>query len=444
MNYEKVLPLLRRRGNLVEQLHKIIDAVETEKRDLTADEERIFDDGIAEIERLNGEINQEYGIRTKVDRAGRTRFEYVRSLVADLNNPLEEPVRPDPSGIYFETKEGEIRGYMPGETMVRAWGDYNLPDRIQPEELSTGRWFKGIVTGDWRGAEAEKRVMSSFDDTLGGYLLPTPLSDRVIDLARAASVLIRAGALTLPMDTKTLILARVTSDPTGYWKKEGDKGTVSDMELGDIRLESKTLMALIRVNGELFEDAPNLSSVIENALAQALALEMDSSGMFGTGTDSEPQGLYNDGDISEVDMGTNGAAISDFSDLISAMQKIYEANGTPRVAVYSPRTWADYTSLKETGGQPLKAPADVEALKKLVSTQIPNDLTKGTSSDASVAFLGGFENVLWGLRQNLRVELSREEGESFERYRVAIRAIMRGDFNTARPTQICMINGIIP
>ena len=71
------------------------------------------------------------------------------------------------------------------------------------------------------GAEAERRVMGDLTGAHGGFLMPDPISANVIDLARNASVVIRAGAITIPMTTKTLRLARVVTDPTPTWRQEG-------------------------------------------------------------------------------------------------------------------------------------------------------------------------------------------------------------------------------
>ena len=51
------------------------------------------------------------------------------------------------------------------------------------EQVSFSRYPKCLATGDWDGAQHE-RALSEGTLTAGGHLVPTPLSSRVIDLAR--------------------------------------------------------------------------------------------------------------------------------------------------------------------------------------------------------------------------------------------------------------------
>ena len=342
------------------------------------------------------------------------------------------------SGYGQGTNPDELRLYRHDESMADAF-PYNLPDGIRANELSFGRWAVGLLTGNWRNAEAERRTMGTFDDTLGGYVTPTPISQRVIDLARNKSVLMGAGMLTAPMESNTLTIARVTQDPTGVWKAEGASHTPSDVNFGPIVLNAKTLMASTKISIELIEDSgPSAAQVIENSLAQSMAVEMDRAGLFGTGANSEPLGIYNAEGLSQVDP---NAALTDYEDFVDAWVKCLEANGMPSVKLYSPAVAGVLAKLTmATELAPLPAPKPVEDLRTLISTQIPNTL--GGGADRSVAFVGGFENVLMGVRNNIRIEASREAGDSFEKGLVWIRAYMRGDFAVTQPAQICKITNI--
>jgi HK97 family phage major capsid protein len=64
------------------------------------------------------------------------------------------------------------------------------------EGLSLGRGIAAHLTGNWRGAEAEHRVMGSTIGSTGGFFVPDPVSANVIDLVRNVSVLSAAGAPT--------------------------------------------------------------------------------------------------------------------------------------------------------------------------------------------------------------------------------------------------------
>jgi HK97 family phage major capsid protein len=91
------------------------------------------------------------------------------------------------------------------------------------EPFSLGKYVRGIITGEWRGAE--RRAMSEGSGGAGQYLVPSPLAAGIIDKARNASVLFRAGARTIPMDNQTLSMARLATDPTAGWHSEA--GTIT-------------------------------------------------------------------------------------------------------------------------------------------------------------------------------------------------------------------------
>jgi len=61
------------------------------------------------------------------------------------------------------------------------------------QNASFGKWLKGTIMGDWRGAD-EERAMSIGTPSAGGYLVPTPLALGIIDLARNQSRILEAGA----------------------------------------------------------------------------------------------------------------------------------------------------------------------------------------------------------------------------------------------------------
>lgn len=54
-----------------------------------------------------------------------------------------------------------------------------------------------------------------------------------------------------------------------------------------------SIAALVRVSVELLEDVPQFAGQIEGKISAALALEVDRVGLFGSGSASEPLGIYN-------------------------------------------------------------------------------------------------------------------------------------------------------
>ncbi|MGD9608961.1 MAG: phage major capsid protein [Desulfovibrionaceae bacterium] len=342
-------------------------------------------------------------------------------------------------------REGEVRVLRPEDKLADVCRR-DLIDGIKPEDLSLGRVLRGLVTGEWAGAEAEKRaVMAEGTSSLGGVLIPTPLAAQVIDLARNQAVVFRAGASTVPMTANTLKMCKVTGDMSASWREENAAITASEMSFDSLSFTAKALAAICTISIELLEDAGNVNGLIENSIAQALALELDRAALFGSGVAPEPLGLNGVTGVQSISMGDNGAALTGYSPFTLAMQKLYEKNAVPGAFVYSPRTWAALEGLVDTTGQPLAAPASFASASKLVSNQIPNTLTQGTASNASSVFCGAWSNLMVGMRTSLTLEASRVAGaDAFSKMQVLIRAYLRADVQVARPDHFVKIVGVIP
>lgn len=313
------------------------------------------------------------------------------------------------------------------------------------EGLSLGKFVRGFVTGQWENADLERRAMAEGSVGSGGAMVPTPLSARVIDLIRNQSVVMRAGATTVPMSAPTLKLARLTTDPTAAWTAENATITSSDGVFEAVDFTARKLAALVKISTELIEDS-NADAVIENALAQVLALELDRVALFGTGTAPQPKGIhaYATSIIAETSMGTNGAQLTSFDPFSDAYFAIMGNNITPKVVIYSPRTAKSVDLLKSSVDlTPLPPPESFKNLTKLVSNQISNALTQGSSSVASSAFVGDFAGLGIGMRTQLVIEASREAGTAFQDGQVWIRAYLRGDVQLLRPTAFNVIRGIL-
>jgi HK97 family phage major capsid protein len=186
----------------------------------------------------------------------------------------------------------------------------------------------------------------------------------------------------------------------------------------------------------------NIEAALSNALAQALAREIDRVAMFGSGTAPEPRGVYTTAGISTISMGTNGAAIGNYDPIVDAVTALASANApAPTAAIMAPRTFGSLSKVKDSTGQPITAPAIVSGLPMLRTTAVPINQTQGTSTIASSILVGDFSNLLIGVRQSLRIELLR--GPFMDRLQVGFLAHLRADVAVAQPAAFCRIVGVL-
>lgn len=420
--------LRRERARLQLQARELLDRAENEGRaNLSGAEDAEWKAAMAGIRELDGEIEEREAER--------------RAAGYTVDG---DPPRPDPDDGFFRTalRPGEVRVLEPSESIREGWR-FSLPSGVNERDLNLGRWLRGILTGRWDGAEAERRAMSGGADVAGGWLVPEPLAARIIDLARNKAVCFQAGARTVPMTSAALHLARVASDPTAYWRHENVAVTKSEMTFERVTLTARTLAAIATASVELVEDAENLGEVVERALSQALAVEVDRVALLGTGAAAEPLGVQNTTGIGSVAL---SASLSNYDCFVQAVQAVEEANHVAPTVVFAPRTKSELAQLK-TGitndNTPLKPPDAYAELRKLVSNQVPITLGGGTDS---IAFVGDFSKMLIGIRTELRIEASREASDSsnnaFTELQVWIRGYVRGDVALEDAGAFAAITGI--
>lgn len=105
------------------------------------------------------------------------------------------------------------------------------------KKLDLGKYIRGAITGDWNGADAERRSMTT---STGGVVIPQVLSAEVLDTARNISFFTDAGCPVVPLVNGNMVIARVSSDPSFKFYDEMSEATESSMELEGVELKAKT------------------------------------------------------------------------------------------------------------------------------------------------------------------------------------------------------------
>lgn len=327
----------------------------------------------------------------------------------------------DPSAEWRNTRNNEeVRVLKP---------DQKFADLHKGEPLSLGRAIRALIVGDWSGAPAEQRALSSTANPTAGILIPNPLAARVIDLARARSVLVQAGARTVDMSSGTLTIARVATDPTMEVHSENTAFAGSDVVFDAIEMTAYTIGTVVKMSRELAADAPNAVSLIEDTLARALAAKIDNYGLQGTGS-AQPLGLVNFGSTNTVAVGGS----VDYDNILDGIKENEIDNHESNAVLMSPTNASVLRQLKVNAeaNHYSTPPAAVQALRAFSTTNMP---------DATMA-VGDFTQFLIGLRQSPTVEVSTEAGSSFEEHAVYVKITWRGSFNTEHRNAFALLTGI--
>lgn len=134
--------------------------------------------------------------------------------------------------------------------------------RGEKSEFNIGEFCRDAIVGSTKAAS-------------GPALVPTGVGGQIIDLVRAQTVIVEAGASTISINGPTN-LAQLTTGPTVHQHTEAAVDIAeSDIIASPITLNPKLLAVLVPLTVELVSDSPNLDQLITTALAGAFAAKLD-------------------------------------------------------------------------------------------------------------------------------------------------------------------------
>jgi HK97 family phage major capsid protein len=344
------------------------------------------------------------------------------------DSPRQEGHQPDAPAARFLTSDGKtVYALRPNEQIAdlpRAEGRVTQP-------LSLGKALVGLVSGRWDGARAERLAMAEGGNSVGGYLVPEAMMTGVIDLARAQSAVIRAGAITLPWPSASdeLVMARVASAPTFQVVAENTEIPESDVTFDQVRFSAKKIAGLVTMSRELAEDAPNAAALVETTLAKALAAELDRQALLGVGN-TEMNGLLNWPGVAT----TESVGAVEWLDIHNAAVLVRTRNYEPGGYITSPTIAGDLDIIQaDTAGTWLGAPPSLQGVRRFESTNCP---------DADI-FMGDWSQFVYAIRTDARVELTTTGGDkTFEKHQVKIKITWRGDVNALNRNAFQVLTGV--
>lgn len=432
MKTQKMIELQRKRLTLHDEARAIFDELSTapDGADLSKIEAR-HDAAMRAIDQLNLDIQEEElrgieGANARQEREARRPGGNITVSGAD-GSTFDTA---DRTG-WVDERGQAVRVLGPSDSMAETRGD----------GIALGDALRAMVTG--ARSEFERRALNEGTDSAGGFTVPTPLAYEFFDRMRARSVVNQAGARVVPMASASLAMAKLTGDPAVAWRAENAAIAESDPTFGRVLFEAKSLSCIVKVSRELFADTVNAGAMIENALSQAAALELDRAALFGDGTGDAPTGVVNTAGINEVSMGTNGGALTSYDKLLDAIYEL-ELDNVERVTagIMHPRTGLALAKLVDGNQNPLTEPRMSADIPRLKTTAAPIDETQGTATNASSVVYGDFRHLLIGLREGINIRLLSEVFAGSGQ--VAMLLHMRADVQLSWASAFSRLKGIKP
>lgn len=321
-------------------------------------------------------------------------------------------------------------------------------------EFSFVRAVRAISTGDWSGADVERRAMSESQDTAGGYLVPTGPAGELISMLKPQLIFNRIPGIRFYYPTGGSVpFPKKTSTSTAYWLGETQDITESTPEFGEVNMKPRKLGVLISVSNDLLRDASGAAEqIIRDDISEAMAQACDLGYLRGTGAANQPLGIRNWAGIKTI----SGAAGLYTDQVTDTLIEVMANNGNPNCWIGNPRTKGRLLKLKDGDGRPIlisdmtAAPVDrLLGLPALYSTQVPTNL--GAGANESELYCVDGTQIAIGIWTQFEIAASREAAlwdagaaraiSAFQRDQTLIRAIMRTDIIVRQPATIAVLTG---
>lgn len=338
-----------------------------------------------------------------------------------LKGVKERMGKPTPAALPVELSENERKRY----SFARAIAADAMP------ELKIDAGFEREV-----GQEVEKKLPPEYKRK-GGVLIPSTLHHRTLDEAMAFRAGLDSGTatkgnelkFTQPGDFIDLLRARMktralgarvlsgltgpvsfikqTGAASGSWLAEngGVDTADSNLLLALVTLAIKTYQASTSFSRQLLVSAISGSvdaeQMVRDDLALVHALALDSAGISGSGAANQPRGVINTAGIGSEVGGANGAAAT-YANMVNMETAVAVANADVDNMAYLTTPGQrgklkQIAQLANTANVPVWYKGQVNGYRAEVSTQVPSNLTKGTSVGiCSAIIFGDWSQLVFG------------------------------------------------
>lgn len=327
------------------EAQKLLDRAALEERDFETNEQQAFERHIANIDSIRVD-------RIAVENELRTAAKLRERMLKEANNHVNKTQSLNPvGGVRIDDSYPERRKMSTHHKL----GAGNYQHRIGQlkafsgedaarDAFSCGQWLKASLAR-WTGGRHEhaedycNQLGGSFmtategTPTTGGYLVPTPLENAIINVRNIAGVSRRAARI-VPMTAETLSVAKKTAGPTVTYPGEAQTISDSDQTWGEVQLTAKKRAILSKVSQELNDDA--IIPVMDDLASQMgteFAVQEDNEfiNSDGTSTYGNENGLLDQLGTAGIFTPANGGgkevwsglAMSDFTDSMAKLPDKY-------------------------------------------------------------------------------------------------------------------------
>jgi len=317
-------------------------AVETKPSveiDVQAEVQRALDENNARVAEITSTCREfaEYGAEELTEtliKGGKSATE-ARSAILDLvKNKKVTPIRSTDMQIegkkseeFLDKKEAQSFSFLrainalanPADRAAQEAASY---EREVSEEAAKryGRPAKGILIPN----EVLKRDLNVGTAADGGNLVSTDLlSGSFIEILRNKMAIMNAGVTMLTGLEGNIAIPKQDGTTAAYWVGEGSAPTEGQQSFTQISMTPKTVGAFTDFTRKtLLQSSIDIEAFVRDDIAKKIALELDRTAIYGTGSSNQPLGLTQTSGIGSQSLTGTGS----FSEYIGMETDVAVAN----------------------------------------------------------------------------------------------------------------------
>jgi HK97 family phage major capsid protein len=305
-------------------------------------------------------------------------------------------------------------------------------------------------------SEVFKRDMTATGGTSGsegGVNIQTSVGS-IIDVLLPKTVLRGLGVQQLSNLVGNLDLPTASTLPSAGWNTENGTATEKSPAFSKVTFSPKRLAAYIQVSNQLMLQSSNsIDAYVRNWLLQAMAQSLESAAIKGGGS-NEPTGIIANSSVNVVYAGgatsnstnANGAAPV-WADVVNLMKAVENANGDGVAYLTNPLVKAKLqTTPRQSSGVEGNfiwpaGGSELNGYPVAVSTLVPSNLSKGTSSTLSAAIFGDFSKMALASWGGMELTVDPYSGATAGLTNVVLNAYM--DCNLLQPAAFAVCKDIV-
>jgi HK97 family phage major capsid protein len=292
----------------------------------------------------------------------------------------------------------------------------------------------------------------------GGYVVPVQYSNEIIQLLRAKARVIQAGATVLDgLVGSPVMVPKQTASGTVYWIGQNPGGgiTLSDGTFGNVQMTPKTMAMRTQFSNLLnILSNPRMEQLMREDFAKVSALELDRVALRGSGSSNQPLGVNGVAGLQSLAIGTNGGTYT-FDTAAQAMMLLDSANALDGKLGFITHPRAHWKMRREripqfsgdTAGAYVVPPIisssllnDMLGAPMFSTTQLPINLTKGSSTDCTEVYCGDWSQLLVGIWGNLEILATNIGGNAWAQNAMEVRLIYNVDIQVRHGESFALCN----